>query len=306
MITTTRISRRSFLKAAAIVGGMGIGPGRLLARSLAAQDSLAARGAELAVTPIEAVKLTNLITLLTGPGGNVLVRSGEEGKVVVDTFVDGAFPALKQRLDAMGNTPILYVINTHWHFDHTANNERFRQAGAQIIAHENAKQRLSTAALPMQTFTRFHNIQFNLPGTEEFIDLEYIPRAHSDTDISVRFVMGDVLHLGDTFFNGTYPFIDAETGGSINGTIAAAESALKMVNPGTKVVPGHGPLADRMALMRYRDMLVTIRDRVQKLKTTGRSEQEVVTAKPTADLDATWGQGFIQAADFVSVIYKTL
>jgi len=115
-----------------------------------------------------------------------------------------------------------------------------------------------------------------------------------------------VLHLGDTFFNGMYPFIDRETGGSIDGTIRAAEIALRMVNPGTRIVPGHGPVGDRTALRSYRDMLVTVKDRVQKLKTAGRSEQDVVAAKPTADLDATWGKGFIRPDQFVSLVYKML
>jgi glyoxylase-like metal-dependent hydrolase (beta-lactamase superfamily II) len=228
---------------------------------------------------------------------------------------------LKQRLDAMGNTPILFVINTSWLFDYTDNNESFREAGAQIVAHENTRRRLSephdllgihfnpapATAIPTQTFAQFHDINFKEPaGGEECIDLEYVPRAQTDTDIYVHFVMSDVLHLGGTFSNGMYPFIDADTGGSINGMIAAAEGVLKGVNPGTKIVPGHGRLADGTALMKYRDMLATVRDRVQKLKTVGRSEQEIVAAKPTADLDAVWGQGFIQPEVFVSMVYKTL
>lgn len=322
---TTRdmdMSRRTLLKSAALLGGVAAGPARLLTQvSPGVAKTLAACRAQMAATPIEVVKLTNPFTLFIGPGGNVLVRNGVEGKVVVDTFVQGAFPGLKQRLDAMGNTPILFVINTSWLFDYTDNNESFREAGAQIVAHENTRRRLSephdllgmhfnpapAAAMPTQTFTQFHDIQFKgVAGTEEYIDLGYVPRACTDTDIYVHFVMGDVLHLGGTFFNGMYPLIDADTGGSIDGMIAAAGGALKAVNPGTKFVPGHGPLADGAALMRYRDMLVTVRDRVQKLKTAGRSEPETVAAKPTADLDATWGQGFIQPEVFVSMVYKTL
>jgi len=283
--------------------------------------SLAAYRAELAAKPIEEVKLTNLITMFSGPGGNVVVRHGDFDKVVVDTFVQGAFPALKQRLDAMSNAPILYVINTNWLFDHTDNNEGFRKTGAEIVAHENTKRRLSEphdllgmhftpapqAALPTQTFTEFRDVKLEVPpGLEEYVDLGYLPRAHNDTDIYAHFVMGDVLHLGDTFLNGMYPFIDADMGGSIAGLIAAVEGALKGANPRTKIVPGHGPLADRAALVKYRDMLATMRDRVQKLKTAGRTEKEAVAAKPTAELDAAWGQGFVHPDEFVSMIYKTL
>jgi cyclase len=315
------ITRRTLLKSAAALGSAASGAGRLLARMPDVPKSLATYRAELAAKPIEEVKLTNLITMFSGPGGNVVVRHGDFDKVVVDTFVQGAFPALKQRLDAISNAPILYVINTNWLFDHTDNNESFRITGAEIVAHENTKRRLSEphdllgmhftpapqAALPTQTFTEFRDVKLEVPpGLEEYVDLGYLPRAHNDTDIYAHFVMGDVLHLGDTFLNGMYPFIDADLGGSITGLIAAVEGALKGANPRTKIVPGHGPLADRAALVKFRDMLATMRDRVQKLKTAGRSEKEAVAARPTAELDAAWGQGFVQPDEFVSMIYKTL
>jgi cyclase len=313
-----RISRRALLEGAVKLGALAAAPSGLLREASAASDELAARRAQMAATPIEAVKLTNVITMFTGPGGNVVVRNGEEGKVVVDTFVQGAFAGLKQRLDDMAKTPILFLINTHWHFDHTDNNESFRKAEAEIWAQENTKKRLMEShdlmgmhippapadALPTHVFSQFDHIEFNLPGTEEFIDMEYAPRAHTDSDITVRFVMGDVLHLGDTFFNGMYPFIDLGTGGSINGMIAATENSLKIANPGTKIVPGHGPLGDRDALMKYQDMLVTVRDRVEKLKKSGRSEQQVLAAKPTMDLDESWGKGFVKPEDFVSIVYR--
>lgn len=315
-MANTDMSRRTLLKNAALLGGVAAGPARLLVAK-----SFAAYRAQMAAAPIEEVKLTNLITMFSGPGANVVVRHGEFDKVVVDTFVQGAFPAFKQRLDAMGNAPILYVINTNWLFDHTGNNESFRKTGAEIVANENTKRRLSkpyelfgthfdaspAAAMPTQTFTQFRDVKVEVPpGSEEYIDLAYVPRAHSDSDIYAHFVMGDVMHLGDTFFNGMYPVIDTERSGSIDGMIAGAAAALKRVNPGTKIVPGHGPLADPAALMRYQDMLVTVRDRVQKLKKAGRSESDVVAARPTADLDAAWGQGFIQPEVFVSMVYKTL
>ncbi|HEY3161528.1 MAG TPA: MBL fold metallo-hydrolase [Vicinamibacterales bacterium] len=322
------MTRRDLLKRAGVLGGAALAAHlfppsvtRALAQQRAAAvDPLAAMRAQMAATPIQQTRLTNLMVMFSGPGGNVVVRNGEEGKVVVDTFVQGAFPALKQRLDAIGNAPIVATINTHWHFDHADNNESFRKTGSKLIAHDNTKKRLAQAhdllgmhfnpapagAMPTQTFAQSDHVVFELTGTEEYIDLAYIPPAHTDTDIYVYFAIGDVLHLGDTFFNGEYPFIDAGTGGRIDGMIAAAEKGLKMSNAETRIVPGHGPLGDRAALMKYRDMLATVRDRVQKQKMAGRTEKEVVAAKPTAEFDAAWGKGFIQPDAFVSLVYNTL
>ena len=314
------ISRRALLQISALAG-IAAAPTQLLSRALGETNVFRIPRSDFAAKPIEETRLTNLITMFSGPGGNVVVRHGPFDKVVVDTFVQGAFPALKQRLDALGKAPILWVINTNWLFDHTDNNESFRKLGAEIVAHENTKRRLSErhdlpgmtlspepeAALPTQTFTQFRDVKVEVPpGSEEYIDLGYLPHAHNDTDIYAHFVMGDVLHLGDTFLNGMYPLIDTEMGGSIAGMIAAVDGALKGVNAKTKIVPGHGPLADRVALTKYRDMLLSIRDRVEKLKTAGRSENEAVAAKPTADLDGAWGKGFVKPDEFVAMVYKSV
>lgn len=325
---STAITRRELLARAAVCGGGAalanlVPPFLARAWALAQQAppadpvaAVAAFRAQMAAAPIEATRLTDTLTMLAGPGGNVVVLNGPDGKVVVDTFVQGAFAPLKQRLDAMGSSPIVSVIDTHWHFDHADNNESFRNAKAAIVAHENTAKRLSEThellgmrflpapkgALPTQTFAQSHTLKAN----GEQINLAYIPPAHTDTDISVHFTRGNVLHLGDTFFNGMYPFIDAGTGGRINGMIAAADRALKLVNTSTRIVPGHGPLADRAALQAYRDVLVDVRDRVQKLKTAGRSEKDVIAAKPTAHLDATWGKGFMMPDVFVSIVFNTL
>jgi cyclase len=303
------MTRRDLLKTSAL---LGVGA----ARAQKAADPLAAMRAQMAATPIVSTRLTNTMTLLAGPGGNVIVLYGLDGKVVIDTFVQGAFVGLKQRVDAMGPEPILYAIDTHWHFDHTDNNASFRNAGATVIAHQKTGKRLSephellgmhfnrapAGALPAETFSQTRQLRLN----NEYIELGYFQPAHTDTDIYVQFVLAEVLHLGDTFFNGMYPFIDTGTGGNIHGMIAAADQALRMAGPRAKIVPGHGALADREALMKYRDMLVTVRDRVQKLKAVGRSEKEVVAAKLTADLDPAWGKGFVEADAFVTSVYNTL
>ncbi len=281
-------------------------------------DPVAASRAAMAATPIESLTLTDSLTMLSGPGGNVVVLNGRDGKFVVDTFIQGAWDKLKASLDAFGPAPVTAAIDTHWHFDHADNNASFRKAGAAVIAHENTTKRMSQRhelkalgmtfpasapeALPTQTFKDTHTIDAN--GDQ--IRLGYIPPAHTDTDIYIRFSKGNVLHLGDLFFNGMYPFIDATTAGTINGMIAAADTCLALADGSTKIVPGHGPLGDRTALTTYRDMMATVRDRVQKLKAAGRTIDETVAAKPTVDLDATWGKGFLPPDAFVRIVYGTL
>src|SRR5438309_781552 len=177
-------------------------------------NQLAAMRAQMGATPITSTKLAENLTLLAGPGGNVVVLHGPDGKIVVDSFVQPAWPKLKENLDAMGNQPIKLLIDTHWHFDHTDNNARFHDAGA--------------------------------------------------------------------------------------------DKLLKMADNNTKIVPGHGPLGDRAALTKYRDMLIAARERVQKLKSSGKSEQEIVAAKPFADLEPAWGKGLFNGDAFVGIVYSTL
>jgi glyoxylase-like metal-dependent hydrolase (beta-lactamase superfamily II) len=279
-------------------------------------EALTAQRAAMGAAPIEMSPLGANLTMLSGPGGNVLVLNGADGKVVVDTFVLPAWGALEMALDGIGTAPITTLINTHWHFDHTDNNASFREAGARIVAHANTATRMSeshdllgmhfepspSGARPTETFTATRTLEVN----GETIELAHIPPAHTDTDISVLYTKANVLHAGDVFFNGIYPFIDAGTGGTINGMIAGAERLLTLAGNATRIVPGHGPLADKAALTRYRDMLATSRDKVQKLKSAGGTLEEVQAARPTADLDATWGMGFMMPNDFVALVYSTL
>ena len=279
-------------------------------------DPIAAMRAQLGATPITTVDLAPNLTMLAGPGGNVVVSRGADGKIVVDTFVQPAWNNLKTALDKLGNQKIATVINTHWHFDHADNNAPLRNEGAGIVAHDNTKTRLSqaheffgsklppapAAALPTQTFAVTRRIDAN----GEQMMLGKIPNAHTDTDIYIKFQKTNVLHLGDVFFNGMYPFIDATTGGSINGMIDGVNFSMKQADNATKIVPGHGPLGDLAALTRFRDMLVTSRDRVAKLKKSGQTLQQVIAAAPTKDLDAVWGQGFFPPNDYVALVYNTL
>ena len=283
-----------------------------------AADRLAAIRAQVGGMPIQTSKLGENLTLLSGPGGNVAVLNGSDGKVVVDTFLSPAWPKLKETLDGIGNAPVKTVIDTHWHFDHTDNNAPLHAAGATVLAHDNTKKRMSEShdlpilgvhfdpspadALPQETFAAGHRLKAN----GESLTLQHFAPAHTDTDIYILFEKANVIHMGDTFFNGIYPFIDSGTGGKINGMIAAADKILGLVSKDTKIIPGHGPLGNKEDLTKFRAMLVTTRDRVQKLKAAGKSADEVVAAKPFADLDAAWGKGLLNSDAYAQVVYLAL
>src|ERR1700722_16107389 len=268
-------------------------------------DLLASMRAKFNAAPLEMQKLADNVTLLAGPGGSVVVLNGPDGKFVVDTFVAPAWPRLKKALDSLGSAPVKYVIDTHWHFDHTDNNAPLRAAGATVLAHENTKKRMSNPhdlpvlyrgpngvlagfhfgpspaeALPQETFSDSYKLQAN----GETLALQHVPAAHTDTDIYVHFQNANVIQMADLFFNGSYPYIDPGTSGKITGVIAAADKILSLADNDTKIVAGHGPLGNKADLTKARDMLITSRDRVQKLKSAGKSMQEAVAEKPFADL----------------------
>src|ERR1700732_697429 len=210
---------------------------------------LASFRAQFNAVPMETQKLADNVTMFSGPGGSVVVLNGPDGKFVVDTFVAPAWPRLKEALDGLGNAPLKYVIDTHWHFDHTDNNAPLHAAGATVLAHENTKKRMSephdlpvlyrgpdgalaglhfdpspAEALPQQTFTASYKLQAN----GETLVLQHFAPAHTDSDIYVHFQKANVISMADTFFNGMYPYIDPGTGGKITGMIAAADTILSL------------------------------------------------------------------------------
>ena len=272
----------------------------------------------MGAAPIQAQPLAENLTLLSGPGGNVVVLNGPDGKLVVDTFLLPAWPKLQETLAGLGNAPVKTVIDTHWHFDHTDNNGNLHAAGATVLAHENTKTRMAEShdsallglhipaspadALPQQTFSSSQELQAN----GETVMLQYFQPAHTDTDIFIHFQKANVIHMGDTFFNRSYPVIDASTGGKINGMLAAADKILSLADNNTRIVPGHGPLGNKADLTMFRDMLVVARDRVQKLKTAGKSAAEIAASKPLADLDPVWGHGMLPSDLFVQMICSAL
>jgi cyclase len=286
--------------------------------SAAPADALAAARARFGKVPIESAKLSENLTLLRGPGGNVVVLDGKDGKLLVDTFTQGAWDSFKKTLDGIGKAPVKLAIDSHWHWDHTDNNANVRGTGATLIAHENTLKRLKEThdldviglhfdpspenALPQKTFKESYQMDFS----GEHVALGHLAPAHTDSDIYIHFQKSNVLHMGDVFFNGIYCYIDKETNGSIGGMIAGANKMLAMVDNETKIVPGHGPLGNKSDLKMFRDMMVTARDRVRKLKSSGKSLEEAVAAKPLSDLDPVWGKGVLNSDAFVHVVYTTL
>jgi cyclase len=277
--------------------------------------------------PMETQKLADNVTMFDGPGGAVTVLNGPDGKFVVDTFVAPAWPRLKEALDGLGSAPVKYVINTHWHFDHTDNNPHLHAAGATVLAHENTKKRMSEPhdlpvlyrepdgtlaglhfdpspadALPQQTFATSYRFRAN----GEVLELQHVDPAHTDSDIYVHFQNANALSMGDLFFNGMFPYIDPGTGGKIDGMIAAADRILSLADDDTKIVAGHGPLGNKADLTKSRDMLITSRERVQKLKAAGKSAMQAVAEKPFVDLDPAWGQGIVNSEQWVQIVYLTL
>src|SRR5256884_2768616 len=306
--------------AGAVVAGL-LAPelGRAATRRAAQQqqDRVAQFRAQIGAIPIQAQPLAENVTLLAGPGGNVVVLHGSDGLVVVDTFVAPAWPKLQESLKGFG-APVKFVINTHWHFDHTDNNAPLRAGGATVVAHENTKLRMTqrhhlavleldlppspAGALPQRVFKDGYKLEAN--GTR--LAVTHVPPAHTDTDVVVRFEKANVLHTGDVFFNGRYPFIDGSTGGRIDGMIAGADRLLSLADSDTKIVPGHGPLATKADLGKYRDMLSQAPDPGRKPKASRKLLDGALAAKPFADLDADWGKGTFNGDGFVKVVYLTV
>lgn len=292
--------------------------GALAALALALATTVATAQRDFSKVEIQATRLGESTYMLTGAGGNMGLSVGEDAVFLIDD----QFAPLTARINAaiakITPKPVRFVLNTHWHFDHTGGNENYGKAGALIVAHENVRRRMSTdqfiesmktsipaspgPALPVVTFT--DGVSFHLNGDE--IRAMHVARAHTDGDTIVHFLKGDVIHMGDVFFNEMYPFIDLSSGGGIRGTIAACDKVLAIAGPGTQVIPGHGPLTDRAGLQAYRDMLAGVLSRIEPLVREGRKVEEIVAAKPTAQFDGKWGKGFIKPDRFAETVAADL
>ncbi|MBB3656665.1 glyoxylase-like metal-dependent hydrolase (beta-lactamase superfamily II) [Rhizobium sp. BK650] len=270
-----------------------------------------------AAADIRTATLRGGISALSGSGGNIGVLVGDDGKLLVDAGLTGSRPRIEKALADLGQQPITHLINSHWHFDHTDGNEWLNSEGAVIMAHPNSLKHLAAA-------TRVEDWNFDFPPSPkgalptalmksdeetlkhngQTIRLKYYGPAHTDSDISVFFQEANVVHMGDTFWNGVYPFIDYSTGGSIDGQIQAAEANVKMVDDETMVIPGHGEIGSKKDLTAWRDMLVGVRENVARLKKDGRSAEDTVAAKPTAEWDPVFGNWAISPALFTRLVYE--
>ena len=267
---------------------------------------------------VRTVKAGEGVYMLQGLGGNIGVSSGPDGVILVDDQYAPLTEKIRTALAALNPGAIRFILNTHWHFDHTGGNENFGKRGIVIVAHENVRRRMSaeqfmtsfpqvvpaspSGALPVVTFTDAVTFYYN----GDSISAIHVPPAHTDGDVIVWFRHANVIHMGDTFFNGRYPLVDLASGGSVDGFIVAADRVLALSDANTKIIPGHGPLGDRVALQAFRTMMTTVRDRIKQAIAAGRTLDQVKAAKPTADWDAVWGNGRITPTLFVEILYQEL
>ena len=284
----------------------------LLAAPLSAQER------DFSTVEIKTTPLRGGLHMLQGGGGNIVACVGTDGVVIIDDQYAPLSDKIRLALKQLSEQPTRFVINTHWHGDHTGGNEAFGKANAVIVAHENVRTRMSTpqfvaalkmdvpaspaAALPVVTFT--DGVTLHLNG--QTATVVHVEHAHTDGDALVHFAEANVLHMGDVYFNGLYPFIDVSSGGSIGGFLKGIERGIALSDADTMIVPGHGPLSNRAELIAYRAMLAGFRDAVQKLKNAGKTLEETIAAKPTAEFDEKLGGAFIKPEQLVEFIYSSL
>jgi glyoxylase-like metal-dependent hydrolase (beta-lactamase superfamily II) len=312
------MNRRSFLELGVAAGAAAMLPRSASTQATTVTERVAQAHADAANIPIKTTKLYDNVYLLQGQGGNMALQTGPEGNVLIDASFAPAVPRIREAIAAVSKDAPFALINTHWHGDHTGGNEGLHSAGYTIVAHQNTRKRLSvpqvmkmfhstspaapTGAWPTITFE--DGLQLWRNGDQ--LDLVHFAPAHTDTDIYIHFHKANVLHVGDIWFNGFYPFIDEGTGGSIGGMIRAADKTLAVAGSDTKIIPGHGPLGSKADFQKYHDMLAAIRDKVAALKATGASEQEAIAKKPTAEFDAVVGAGMMSSDAFAGIVYRTL
>jgi cyclase len=292
---------------------------RTLAAILALAFALpAAAQRDYSKVEIKTTKLGETTYMMEGAGGNLGLSIGEDAVFLIDDDYAPLSQKVTAAIAKLTTKPVRFLLNTHWHLDHTGGNENFATAGAIVVAHENVRNRMSTdqfieffkmkepaspkGALPVVTFAG--SVTFHLNGDE--MRVLHIPRAHTDGDAIVHFVKSDVIHMGDVYFNGMYPFIDTSSGGTIQGIVAGCDRALAIAGDATRIIPGHGALSNKAELKAYRDMLAAVADRIGKLLADGRTSEQIAAAKPLADFDEKWGKGFVKPEVFVSMVVQNM
>ena len=269
-------------------------------------------------THIRTTPLAGGVYLLQGEGGNIGVSTGPDGAIMIDDDYAPLTDRVLAAVDQLHSGAIRFVINTHWHGDHTGGNATLGGRGALIVAHDNVRQRMSRAqflaafnetvpasppvALPVITFTDTLTFYLNA----DTIQIFHVAPAHTDGDAIIHFRHANVLHMGDTFFNGLYPFIDASTGGSLDGMISAVDQGMAIADEATQIIPGHGPLATRTDLRRFRDMLATVRIRILSARRKGLTLEQAMNAHLLDDYNGAWGKGFLTPEQFLMVAWQSL
>ena len=264
---------------------------------------------------ITAKALNGGVIMLMGKGGNIGVFSGDDGTFMIDDQFAPLTSKILAAIKSAGGEAPRFIINTHFHGDHTGGNENLGKRGALIVSHENVRERLAAdsiikafgmrmkaspgVALPVVTFSK--DVSFHING--DTLRAIHSPFAHTDGDSFIQFEKANVIHAGDLFFNGFYPFIDADHGGTLKGMIAGADRMLALADSNTQIIPGHGPLANKIQLEKYRNMMQTAYKRLRALKDQGKTAKEAVAANPLADLEPVWGKGIFSGEKWIHVIY---
>lgn len=256
--------------------------------------------------------------MLSGVGGNLALSVGRDGALLVDDDMAPMVDKLQAAIAELTDQPVRFIVNTHWHFDHVGGNKELGAEGAVIAAHRRVRERMAdgqylaafrmeippaeSIALPIVTFDQRITFHFN----DDAIEVNYMPAAHTDGDSVVYFVEANVVHTGDLYWNGLYPLVDVESGGKMLGMIDGIAVVLSRIDDKTRVIPGHGPLSNKMELMAYYDMMKTVYERVSGLKSRGKSLEETIAAKPTAEFDARWGHGLFSPEQWLQVVYEAI
>lgn len=267
---------------------------------------------------IETIQLTDTLYMLRGAGGNIGVSAGEDGVYLIDDQYAPLTDKILAAVEAISDKPIRFIINTHWHGDHTGGNENFGTRGVVIMAHDAVRARMEKGqaipvfgmevppapkdALPVVTYAEGMSLHLN----GETARIIHVPPAHTDGDSIIHWPASNVIHAGDVVFNGLYPFVDASSGGETAGMIAAAERILALADDETKIITGHGPLASKADIIRFRDMLAEVRARATAAKDAGKSAEEWAAEKPLADFEADWGGGFLATDVFIGIVFAGL